>query len=175
MGEGEKFASAATHRKLAVKLFNHTWDLMKKKDRTEEEDERMVHAAHASRFHWGEVGEPLNLAVGEWQIARVYSTLRRPSSALRHARRCLEIIEENGITGFHRASAYEGVAKGPHRRRRAGEERGIYWAREGRGQAHHGRGGEGGPLSAAGGNPRVRLMTCRWGLTGPPRHRPLLW
>ncbi len=111
MGEEEKSESTATHRRLAVELFNHTWDLMEQKDRTKEEDERMVHAAHASRFHWGEVGGPLNLAVGEWQIARVYSILRRPSSALRHARRCLEIVEENGITGFYRASAFEGLAK----------------------------------------------------------------
>ncbi|MEE9268564.1 MAG: hypothetical protein V3U70_04080 [Thermoplasmata archaeon] len=111
MGEEEKSESTATHRRLAVELFNHTWDLMEQKDRTKEEDERMVHAAHASRFHWGEVGGPLNLAVGEWQIARVYSILRRPSSALRHARRCLEIVEEKGITGFYRASAYEGLAK----------------------------------------------------------------
>ncbi len=121
MGEEEK-VNAATHRRLAVELFNHTWDLMEKKDRMKEEDERMVHAAHSSRFHWGEVGEPLNLAVGEWQIARVYSTLKRPSSALRHARRCLEIIEETGITGFYCASAYEGLAKAtasPARGRRA--------------------------------------------------------
>jgi hypothetical protein len=111
MGEEEKSTNAVTHRKLAVELFNRTWDLMEKKDRTKEEDERMVHAAHASRFHWGEVGEPLNLAVGEWQIARVYSILRRPSPALRHARRCLEIVEEIGITGFYCASAFEGLAK----------------------------------------------------------------
>ncbi len=42
----------------------------------------MVYAAHTSRFHWREVGELLNLAVGEWQIARAYSTLRRPPSAV---------------------------------------------------------------------------------------------
>ena len=111
MGEGEKLASAATHRKLAVELFNHTWDLVEKKDRTKEEDERMVHAAHASRFHLGEVGEPLNLAVGG--VADRPRVLHPKAPFLRppNAGRCLEIIEENGITGFYRASAYEGLAK----------------------------------------------------------------
>jgi hypothetical protein len=71
----------------------------------------MVHAAHASRFHWGEVGESRNLAIGEWQIARVHAILDQPRSALRHANRSLEIIEESGISGFYRASAYEGVAR----------------------------------------------------------------
>lgn len=111
MSEGERFTIEEGHRRFAVALFNHTWDLLDKGDRTREEDERMVHAAHASRFHWEEVGEPQNLAVGEWQIARVYAVLHRPEPALHHARRALEIVEENGITGFYRASAYEGLAR----------------------------------------------------------------
>jgi len=41
----------------------------------------MIHAAHASRFHWGEIGKPINLGRGEWQISRVYSVLNRPESA----------------------------------------------------------------------------------------------
>ncbi|MEE9592047.1 MAG: hypothetical protein V3W28_00510 [Thermoplasmata archaeon] len=111
MGEEERYTLTESHRWFAVDLFNHTWDLLDKENRTSGEDERMIHAAHASRFHWGEVGEPRNLAVGEWQIARVYATLSRPQSSLRHAKRSLEILEENSISGFHRASAYEGIAR----------------------------------------------------------------
>ena len=45
---------------------------------TREDDDRMLHAAHASRFHWGEAPEcrPENLARGEWQISRVYVRAR---------------------------------------------------------------------------------------------------
>ncbi|MFQ6012832.1 MAG: hypothetical protein ACE5LS_04230 [Thermoplasmata archaeon] len=111
MGEAPRGREAESHRRLAVDLFNHTWDLLEAEDRSREDDERMVHAAHASRFHWGEVGEPLNLAVGEWLIARVYATLRRPEPALHHAKQSLEILEAHAITGFCRASAYEGLAK----------------------------------------------------------------
>jgi hypothetical protein len=71
----------------------------------------MVHAAHASRFHWGEIGTPLEFERGEWQISRVYSVLNRPQSAIYHAKRCLEICKENNITDFDIAFAYEAMAR----------------------------------------------------------------
>ena len=54
------------HKEFAKSAFNHTWDLLDKEDRTEEDNARMVHAAHASRFHRGEVGTPLHWLRGEW-------------------------------------------------------------------------------------------------------------
>ena len=50
------------HRALAVALFNHVWTLLEMEDRTREQDDQMLHAAHASRHHWGVVGAPVNLA-----------------------------------------------------------------------------------------------------------------
>lgn len=100
-----------TRRKLAADLFNHTWALLEKPDRTQAEDDEMIHSAHASRFHWGEVGEPVNLARGEWQCARVYSALGRAEPALYHARRCLEINEANGSADWDIAAAYEAMAR----------------------------------------------------------------
>jgi hypothetical protein len=102
---------ADLHRFLAADLFNKTWELIDKSDRTPEETDRMVHGAHASRYHWEQVGDAKNLAMGEWQISRVYSTLGRAEPALHHARRCLEIAEKHGFEGFFLASAYEGMAR----------------------------------------------------------------
>lgn len=79
--------------------------------RTDEEDERMVHAAHSSRFHWGEIGTPLEWARGEWQISRVYSVLNRSEAALHYAQRCLERCEEHSIGDFDLAFAYEGLSR----------------------------------------------------------------
>jgi DNA-binding transcriptional MerR regulator len=84
---------AAAHRRLGVDLFNHTWTLIEKADRTPEETDEMIHAAHASRYHWSKAGTTVNLGRGEWQIARVYSVLRRAEPALWHAGRCLAYIE----------------------------------------------------------------------------------
>ena len=71
----------------------------------------MVDAAHASRFFWEQVGEPVNHARGEWQISRVYATVARAEPALYHARRCLEICEKHRIGGFDLAYAYEALAR----------------------------------------------------------------
>jgi DNA-binding transcriptional MerR regulator len=103
----------ATRRTLAVDLFNHTWTLLEKPDRTPAEDDEMIHSAHASRFHWGEVAghEPANLARGEWQCSRVYAVLGRAEPALWHARRCVAINEAAGVADWDIASAYESMAR----------------------------------------------------------------
>ena len=99
------------HRQLAVDLFNHTWELLDKSELTQAEVDEMIHAAHASRYHWGLVGTAVNLARGEWQISRVYSVLKRAEPALYHARRSLEICQENNIGDFDIAFAYEALAR----------------------------------------------------------------
>ena len=87
------------HKQFAVDLFNATWDLLEKPARTKEEDDEMIHSAHASRYHWGKVGEPVNLARGEWQVARVYTLLNRLSrriimlcAACKFAKRIISVI-----------------------------------------------------------------------------------
>ena len=101
----------ADRRQLAVDLFNHVWTLLERSDRTQLDDDEMLHAAHASRFHWGEIGEPVNLARGEWQCSRVYSVLRRGEPAMWHARRCVSLCEEHGIGDWDIAFAWEAVAR----------------------------------------------------------------
>jgi DNA-binding transcriptional MerR regulator len=104
---------AATHRALGVALYNHTWTLLEKSDRTPAETDEMIHSAHASRFHWSraEGSEPVNLARGEWQCSRVYAVLGRGEPALWHARRCVEINEASGQGDWDIASAYEAMAR----------------------------------------------------------------
>ena len=87
---------AAEQREYAVSLFNRTWDLLELSERTPEQIDEMIHIAHASCYHWGQVGAPANGARGEWQCARAYATLGHSEPALWHARRCLEIVEPGG-------------------------------------------------------------------------------
>jgi hypothetical protein len=100
------------HRGLGVSLFNHVWTLLEVGSRTREQNDEMLHAAHASRHHWGVVGAPVNLARGEWQCSRVYSVLGRAEPAIHHGRRCLEICVEHGIGDFDLAFAYEALTRG---------------------------------------------------------------
>ena len=111
MAEEKKYTEREAHKKFAVDLFNLVWNLMDKKERTIEENDKMVHATHASRFHWGEIGTPLEFERGEWQISRVYSVLKLPQQALYHAQRCLEICKSNNIRDFDIAFAYEAMAR----------------------------------------------------------------
>lgn len=102
---------AAMHRQLAVELFNHVWTLLEIADRTPAQDDEMLHAAHASRYHWGVVGTPENWGRGEWQCSRVYATLGRAEPALWHARRYLALCEKHGIADWDLAFAHEAIAR----------------------------------------------------------------
>jgi hypothetical protein len=101
----------ATHKEIAIELFNATWDLIDKEDRTQAEIDRMINAAHASRYHWEIAGTALNIARGEWQISRVYAILGRSEPCLYHAERCLQITLENEFKDFDLAFAYEAMAR----------------------------------------------------------------
>jgi hypothetical protein len=98
---------------LAAQLFNDTWRLMERADRTRDDDDLMVHSAHAARYHWGQAPEvtPAHLARGEWQISRVYCLLGRAEPALHHARRVLDLCQENGIGDWDLGFAHEALAR----------------------------------------------------------------
>jgi hypothetical protein len=98
-------------RRLAAALFNRTWELLMKPERSIADDDEMIHAAHASRYHWGVVGTPVNFARGEWQCTRVYSVLGRAEPALHHARRCLSLATENDLGAFDIGAANEAMAR----------------------------------------------------------------
>ena len=110
------------HRQQAASLFNHVWRLLEMKRRTIEQDDEMIHAAHASRYHWGVVGKPVQIAIGEGQVSHVYAVLRRPEPASYHAGRCLAVCREHRIGDFPLAFAYEALARAAavagHSRRR---------------------------------------------------------
>jgi DNA-binding transcriptional MerR regulator len=106
----------ATHRQLGKDLFNHTWTLIEKADRSPAEDDEMVFATHASSFHWSRGGGTLaNAARGHWQISRVYATLGRGEPAVWHARRSLELAEAAVRVGvaddWDVPAALEGLAR----------------------------------------------------------------
>ena len=99
------------HRKVAAECFNKTWDYLEKKNRSPEDNQIMLTLVHASRYHWNVIGKPLNFAIGDWQISRVYSALNQPEMAVQFARISLETCRKNNLSGWLLASAYEGMAR----------------------------------------------------------------
>jgi hypothetical protein len=106
-----KLTTAEWHRQQAVDLFNFTWTLIDKPDRTSADDDLMIHSAHASRYHWSIAGNVVNYLRGDWQIAHVYTLLNLPERALHYAQLCLRQCEDNQIGDFDLAFAYEAVAR----------------------------------------------------------------
>ena len=84
----------AAHRQLGVDLYNRTWTLLETADRTPDQVDEMIAAAHASAWHWAQAGGTVaNSARSHWLMSRVYSILGRGEPALWHARRCVALAE----------------------------------------------------------------------------------
>lgn len=105
--------SELDHRQLGVDLYNSTWKLLEKENRTRADDDEILNATHASAYHWSRAAGagPEHTARSQWQISRVNSVLGRGEAAVYHAERCLGHCTENGIGDWDLASAYEALAR----------------------------------------------------------------
>jgi len=114
MGDHEKnYTLNEAHLAFARQINGRVWQLLEKTGRSEAENEEMIHAAHASLYHWLQVGGPVNQQRGEWLLSRVYTVLGDRHAALRHSRHCLELTDANrdNMEDFDLAYAYEAVAR----------------------------------------------------------------
>jgi hypothetical protein len=102
------------HRRLGVELYNRTWELIELPNRTPDEDDEMLHRAHASAYHWLHGPHTAaNRARSHWLCSRVHALAHQPEGALHHARRCLALVEEHGdeMEDWDLAGAYEALAR----------------------------------------------------------------
>ena len=102
------------HGQLGASLNGEVWALLEKsKDRSEDENQRMVHAAHASHYDWLHAGTGVHQQRGGWLISHVYAELGLADPALRHAQRCAELIEihRDALKDFDLAYSVEALAR----------------------------------------------------------------
>ncbi|HVS84298.1 MAG TPA: helix-turn-helix domain-containing protein [Gaiellaceae bacterium] len=114
MGTTSESLDDAAHRRLGVDLFNRTWTFIEKETRTQEEDDEMLHCAHASAYHWLHAPHTnANRARSHWQCSRVHVLVNQPEGALHHAKRCLAIVQEHPeeMAEFDLPGAYEALAR----------------------------------------------------------------
>lgn len=109
--EGKKLTTVEAHQRFAVDLNSQVWSLLEQAERTRDENELMVHAAHASHYHWSVIGQPINLARGYWLISHVYAVLNQADPALYFANRCWQVTSSEGFIDFDLAYAYEALAR----------------------------------------------------------------
>lgn len=113
MSEEKKYSEAEADRLFAIRHNGITWSLLEKTDRTPEENDLMVHAAHSSCMHWLQIGTATHHQRGQWLLSHVYSVLGYGDAALRHAMVCMNLTQENpdAMQDFDQAYAYEAVAR----------------------------------------------------------------
>lgn len=99
------------HKKLSADCFNRAWELLDKKDRTKEDDERMISLAYASLAHWRmrEDCTDHNLSIGYWQLSRVYAVLGQGNNAERYGGLCLRVSSQE--PPFYLGYAHEALAR----------------------------------------------------------------
>ena len=107
------FDKDKANRWFAVELNNRSWDLLEKPELTEAEADEVVHAAHASVYHWRQVGTVANHARALCLLANVYAALRRGGEAIRYARQCVELAEAHAgeIADWDLAFGYDCLAR----------------------------------------------------------------
>lgn len=80
---------ALWQRRLASQANNRAWTLAEMLHRSADEDEEMLHAAHAAMYFWKIVGTPSNHAHAAQLLAHVYALLRLPGPAARYLSKSL--------------------------------------------------------------------------------------
>lgn len=77
-------SAALWQRRLASQANNRAWSLAELPSRTEEEDEEMLHAAHAAMYFWKIVGTEHNCAHAALLVSHVYALLGLMNPAVQY-------------------------------------------------------------------------------------------
>ena len=85
------FERETAHRYFSANCFNKASELIKRVDRTPDEDEEMVRLTQASLWHWTQRTDctSMNMSIGYWQASRVQAILGRAEEARRYGHLCL--------------------------------------------------------------------------------------
>ncbi|NNF65021.1 MAG: hypothetical protein HKN07_12305 [Acidimicrobiia bacterium] len=90
-------ATEDLHQWFGAQLNNEVWraiDAAAVSPGSDSDDkDELVYAAFASAHHWRQIGTRANQARAEHLISRVATIVGLPDLALRHATRCLELVE----------------------------------------------------------------------------------
>ena len=73
----------------------------------------MLSLSLASLWHWTQRQDckPTNMAIGYWQVARVFALLGQADNARHYGELCLEASQVDGVEPFYRGYAYEALAR----------------------------------------------------------------
>lgn len=77
---------AKWHRWFGIECNNRAWELAEAPARTPEEAQELLHAAHASAWHWNRIGTPLNAARAQMLLGQAHALSGDGQLALQYAK-----------------------------------------------------------------------------------------
>lgn len=97
---------ALWQRRLASQANNRAWTLAENLQRSPEEDEEMLQAAHAAMYFWRTVGKPSHHAHAALLVAHAYALLKLPQPAAYFLRKSWPYFEEQDCAPWEMAFAH---------------------------------------------------------------------
>ena len=94
----------------AVACNNRAWELVERSHRTPTEVHEMLHAAHASAWHWARVGTPLNEARANMLLGMAHGLVGDGALALRYAMSSFNYFSEHEAPDWEQAFAHAALA-----------------------------------------------------------------
>jgi hypothetical protein len=73
------------HKRFAVEANNRAWDLAEQSGLTADEKIELFHTAHASAYHWSQIGTPQQIAQAELLLGHAHATLGNGEVAMEFA------------------------------------------------------------------------------------------
>ena len=100
-----------THRELGVELFERCWELLDQDTRSHDDNQELLVAAFASRYHWSFAGGNEQFIIGDWMISRVAAVVGEWELALSYAQRAYDQSQRVDVPDCLSASVCEGLAR----------------------------------------------------------------
>lgn len=105
---------AAWRRKLGSAANNRCWTLTEQLTRTPEEDQEMLHAAHAAMHLWSTIGTDKNRTLGHLLLGQVHALLGHATSAMNYAKLAYDDITQTQSDAWEVAMAHAVLANAAH-------------------------------------------------------------
>lgn len=103
-----------SRRALAIRAYNAAADLLDQPELDADAAFRALADALASRELWSTIGTPVNLLIGDWQVARALCVNGLGHDALAMMSQAVGTADEIGVDDWLRASLHEGLTRALH-------------------------------------------------------------
>lgn len=101
---------ATWQKRFAVVCNNRAWQLVEKAERTPSEVHEMLHAAHASAWHWARAGNALNEARANLLLGMSHAFASEGPLGLRYAMLAFNYFNEHEAPDWEQAFAHAALA-----------------------------------------------------------------